>query len=483
MKRRAFFLPLFYKLAKVFFSNISNKEREYKKIIFYHLKELGGIYIKFLQVLCMNQNFMEGWGTPKEMAIFNQATIEPLDIEQYIAKENFSTIESAPFASGSFALVYKGILKTKEKVVIKILRPSIVNHLEKDLKKLKIMLRIVSSFLPKTFVDYNDAFLEFYNNCLLETDYETEIENMKYFEKFYDKHPYIVIPKVYENLSNKQMIVQEYIEGPTLADVMESVPYSITLEDYAHQKIGSDINFQIVLIGGEALRTAMVSDYVFGDPHPGNIILLPKNKIAFIDFGIVAHKPSSQEAFYHWVKSYYAILIGTPNYGDLIRTTCTCFCPDLVNALSKCTIDNDFFTSMENAINKKLAKISDNSNANHLIDDGHLFKVFTEFIDGHNAFNLKVNLDNFQLLRAMQMFLSTVNTLAERYGTKHFNQIMIGSMHYALSYCEKIGIKKDMISCTKYSVNESYELLLEILSSLAQSDDFLFENICERMFL
>lgn len=484
MKNRSFLLKLIRKLVGIYCSDILNKEQQYKKVIFYTLKDLGGVYIKFLQVLCMNQNFMEDWGTPKELEIFNKVTVESIVLADYVDKNAFLHIENVPFGNGSFAQVYKASLKTGEKVVLKILRPSIIKNLPKDLKKLKRMVKIISLFLPKTLVDYNSAFSEFSTNCLQEIDYEQEIANMKYFANLYQNHPFVVIPKVYEDLCTKEMIVQEFIEGPTLADVMASVPFSQTLESYALKKTGSDINFQIIVAGGEALRTAITADYVFGDPHPGNIILLSNNKIAFIDFGIVARKPTSQEAFYLWVKAYYDILIGNLNYGNLLRTSCMCFCPDILNALEKCSLDADIFSSIENAINKKVNRVNhDNLAAKQIAEDGHLFIFFTKFVDGKNALNIKFDLHNFQLLKAMQMFLSTVTTLSNKYQIQKFNQIMVGAMHYALTYCEKVGVKKDMDFNTKYSVNESYELLLETLSSLAQNDEFLFENICERMFL
>jgi hypothetical protein len=56
-------------------------------------------------------------------------------------------------------------------------------------------------------------------------------------------------------------------------------------------------------------------------------------------------------------------------------------------------------------------------------------------------------------------------------------------MKYALDYCETNGIKNDLTNNTKYSVSESYELLLDTLSTLAEGDEFLFQNISERMFL
>lgn len=475
-------LSLAVRLLKIYFSDIKNKEQQYKKTIFYTLKDMGGIYIKFLQALSITQHFTDGWGGPKEFEIFNKVKVEPITLSDYVQYDKFISLEEKPFASGSFAQLYKGKLKTGETVAIKILRPSIQKNLKKDLRKLKKIVKIASHFLPKTIIDYKAAFDEFSNCCLLETDYEREVSNMLYFKKFYQQHPYVVIPKVYSEFCYENVIIQEFIEGPTLADILANIPFDETLESVVYKNTGSDIWKQVVIAGGELLCNAITSDYVFGDPHPGNIILLPNDKIAFIDFGIIAPKPTSQEAFYLWVKSYHEILKGNLDYGQLLKATCMCFCPDLVNALQRCNIKYDFFGAMAEAINQKVQVVKKQSEvAACTAEDGHLFTAFIQFIDNKNVLNIQLDTYNFQLLKAIQIFLNSVTTIDNGHGNHQFSSIMIESIHYALTYCERHGVKQDMSLNTKYSVNESYELLLEMFSSLA-ADEFLFETISEKVF-
>lgn len=482
--KRSIFFQLINNLGKIYFSNIINKEYEYKKAIFYSLKNMGGVYIKFLQVLCITHNFMDGWGSPKEFEVFNKVQTESINISKYINKrECFEYIENTPFACGSFAQLYKAKFITGEMVAIKILRPSVFYTLKSDLKKLKRIITFFSYFLPKSVLNYNSAFEEFSRVCLLETDYEREVSNMEYFYEYYKGHKHVVIPKVYKDFCRKNIIVQEYIEGPTLADLISNMNLNKDISSVAKSMTGSDIWIQIIIAGGEALRTAMTADYVFGDPHPGNIILLPKNKIAFVDFGIIANKPTSQEAFYLWTKSYYDILKGDTDYGKLLQTTYMCFCPDLTNALNKCLFNNDFIGFISDAITSKANDINNNMSASNFIKNGHFFTVFTKFVDNKNALNIKLDMNNFQLLKAMQSYLCSVTTIDNKYGNNKFSKIMLGSMKYALEYCEKIGIKNDLSNNTKYTLNESYELLIDTLSSLANNDEFLFQFISERMFL
>lgn len=481
--RKNGFSILIKKLVKIYFSNISNKEIEYKKTLFYTLRDMGGVYIKFLQVLCTNQNFMEGWGTPLEYEVFHQTPKEQLTLSKYVKYSNFSYLEQKPFASGSFAQLYKGRLKTGEEVAIKILRPSVRKTLSSDLLKLEGIVKIANYFLPNGMINYKEAYSEFKRSCLLEVDYRREISNMKYFSKIYQDSNHVVIPRVYEEFCSRYVIVQEFIYGPTLADLISQIGKKGDLYSLNYRLTGSDIWKQITIAGGEALRTAIGEDYVFGDPHPGNIILLKENKIAFIDFGIIASKPTSQEAFYLWMKSYYDILSGSMDYGKLIQTTCMCFCPDMTNALKRCSLGHDFFDSVSEAINKRSKMVSTiNQEANGIVEEGHLLVAFTKFIDNKNALNIKLDMTNFRLLKAMQAFICSVTAIDNAHGKKQFAQLMLDSMQYALSYCEERGVKSDMKYQTKYSLNESYELLISNLTSLAESDEVLFQSICERMF-
>lgn len=484
-KQRKLFSPLLKRLLKIYFSKSSYKEVEYKKAIYDCLYNLGGVYIKFLQVLCVTQKFIEGWGGPKETEIFNQVKSEKIDLKDYIDIDQFESFEDEPFACGSFAQIYRGNLKSGEKVAIKILRPSIENHLKSDLKILRKLVKLFDFFIPNGMLDYESAFKEFSKSCIQETDYQREMANMQYFYNFYKNYDKVVIPKLYRELSRKNVIVQEFINGPTLADVTASINSNESLEEKVFSMTGSNVWNQIIVAGGEALRLSMEADYVFGDPHPGNIILLSEDRIAFVDFGIIANRPTSQEAFYRWTRSYYNILKGGGDYGDLMKSTCMCFCPDYVNALKKCSnSDEDIIDKIASSLTEKAKKIEgENKDAENFANSGHILKLFTEFIDNKNSLNIKIDMRNFRLLKAMQAFISSITTIDNKYGDGNFAKIMIASMEYAFEKCSPQSISHDMTYKTRYSINECYELLIDMITNLANNDEFLYENISERMFL
>ncbi len=476
---------LLFKFMSIKFSNKSNKDSLYKKELFYFLKTKSGVYNKFLQVLCITHKFMEGWSGAKEYAVYNQADGEYIDLKSTIpAIDNYKSITEEPISVGSFAQVYKATTKDGRVLALKVLKPSVKNHLKKDLKFLKRIVKIVSLFLPSSFLDFNDAISEFNEICLTETDYEREIYNLEYFGELYKNHRYVVIPKVYKDLSNKYVIAQEFIEGPTLSDILSNLKKDEDFYTKAKKATGSNVFTQLTIVGGELLRCAMTKELTYGDPHPGNIILLKNNKVAYVDFGIVGSHPLSQRAFYDWTKSYYDFLTNNSDMNELsslVDTTLHCFCPDFINALNLCT-DNRIINMITNAMTEKLNLVSTkNADLTKLINDGHMFKVFTKFMNNKNIFNLSMDMANFSLIKAMQAYICTIAAIDRRHAPNTFTKIMIYAMEYAFDYLKTEEIPYDYIEDSRYSKGDALELIDTMLSSLAEGDEFLFQNIYKEM--
>lgn len=483
MKNVKRYFALLKKLARIRFSNQPGKNYAYRRTIFYEFKDWGGVYIKFLQIVAGMSKFMEGWAGPQEMSVFSQAPFEPLDIGQEINMAKFASVEKAPFAAGSFALVFRGVLNNGETVAIKVLRPSIRKNLRKDLAHLRKLCWLFSRFLPNLLVDYNEAYAACAQMFMLETDYNNEMANQKYFADFYKNHPKVTIPQVYPELSSRYVIVQEYIAGPTLADVMSQATPDKSAAELTKDLTGSDLWTQVVIAGGEALYTAMCADYIYGDPHPGNIVLMPDNQIALIDFGIIADRPSSHQAFYDWVESYYDILKGEDKFRKLLETTVTCFTPDLSLAMRRLNFaGEDFLTVLATAMTEKLS-VEMLGDASYLqaFQDGHLMDVFIQVVST-KVIEIDVETVNFKLLKAMQAFLGAVTILDNAENHHGFGEIMFRAMDYALTNAQKKGVPHDIIKTTHYSLSESYELVINTISSLADNDEMMFNLVKERIF-
>ncbi|MDR2064022.1 MAG: AarF/ABC1/UbiB kinase family protein [Candidatus Nomurabacteria bacterium] len=474
-------LELVYKLLKIKFSRTPNQNTRMKKILFYHLQMLGGVYVKFLQALCNNYNFTKGWVGPTELAVFKNVSLENIDVAEHVSLDNFLWLEQAPFASGSFAQVYKGQLRTGELVAVKILRPSVKRTIRRDIKLIKIISRIMRRFLPIDIVDIKAAADEFCNACRLEIDYRREINNLEFFYEMYKNRDEVVIPKVYKLLSSASVITQDFIAGQTLADVLTLKKHHQNSAELVLETTGSDLWAQMAILGAELCHMAMQEECVFADPHPGNVILLPKNRIALIDFGIVSSPPTSRKAFYDWVFEYHRNLNGNKDVDKLMIATLRCFSPALAQAFANYQAFNgqSVLEVLGDTFNDRMGSFGENSLANELFVGGHLFQLYYKVLDKNNALGLKLDINNFQLLKAIQTYLSMIYILDREGDGTSFAKCLNLSMENALSRVGAFGIADD--SEIEVSLPESYAILSDALSSLAERDEFLFNKLLGRI--
>jgi predicted unusual protein kinase regulating ubiquinone biosynthesis (AarF/ABC1/UbiB family) len=105
-----------------------------------------------------------------------------------------------------------------------------------------------------------------------ELDYEHEAEAQRGFARRFDGHPFIVIPKVFSDLSGERVLVTEWVDGQEFDEVKQ-------LDQKTRDRFG-EIVFRFFF--GSLYRDGDFS----GDPHPGNYKLLPDDRVAFLDFGM-----------------------------------------------------------------------------------------------------------------------------------------------------------------------------------------------------
>ena len=109
-----------------------------------------------------------------------------------------------------------------------------------------------------------------------EIDFKKEISNIKKFQNNFKDNSHIIIPEVYDKISSKKLLVMEEVKGTKLSEV-----------DPDHQDIDAEY---IAELGAWALfKQILIDGFFHGDPHPGNIFVVDKDKIAYLDFGLAGH--------------------------------------------------------------------------------------------------------------------------------------------------------------------------------------------------
>src|SRR5690625_2578323 len=126
-----------------------------------------------------------------------------------------------------------------------------------------------------------------------ELDYLMESRNAERISKQFIDDETIHIPNIYWNYTSNKILTMEMVHGIKVNQMDQ-----LDLEGYDREIIAERIAHS---------HFTQVLDYGFfhGDPHPGNIYILPQNVISYLDFGMVGRLNDQMK--YHFASLLIAV--------------------------------------------------------------------------------------------------------------------------------------------------------------------------------
>lgn len=343
------------------------------------LEELGPTYIKFGQILSNRPGLLPD-DLVLELAKLQDA-VPAFSFEDVIIilerefqkpyEEIFQSIEQIPIASASIAQVHKAVLKSGEVVAVKIQRPYIEEIIKADLVVLNdiasLMMRSaeLSSLRPK------ELLASFKRSILEELDFRKEASHISRFYTHFEGDADVKIPKLYPKFSNTKVITLEFIDGIKISRTDELKQAGFDLKRIAQK--GFDAYFKQIFEWG----------YFHADPHPGNLMVLPGEVIAILDFGMVGRLGEKDRL----ALVEFIIGLGGSNTSQIIENIEKLQGEDIDN---KIDLENDLALFIEEF-------------GSQAVIDIDLSAALNKGRGIVNKHNLKLNPDLFLLLRAVAM--------------------------------------------------------------------------------
>ena len=254
-------------------------------------EELGATFVKPGQILSTRVDIFDAeWIEEFEKLQSNVAPIPVASIDELIESylgrpmgEVFRSFDSVPVGSASIAQVHKAVLSDGETVAVKIKRPDIEPVIQADLRILTHLAGLIESEIPEVRRYQPVQMVQYFARSLAkETDLSVELRYMQRFGQTFDSDPFVRIPRVYPDISNRQILVQEHI-GDTL------------LKDIRIETLDAPMRTQLAARITDTLFTMILQQGFFhADPHPGNIFIGSDGRITLIDFGLVGHLSSTR---------------------------------------------------------------------------------------------------------------------------------------------------------------------------------------------
>ncbi len=248
------------------------------------LDELGPTFVKFGQLLSTRPDIVppdvviELRGLQDDVRAFPYSDVERV-VEEDLGlsiERLFLEFEEEPLAAASIGQVHRAVLPNGRKVVVKVQRPNAPRQIEADLALLYQAAGLAKQRVRALdFIDSREIVDEFARSIRQELDYRLEARNADQFHRNFAGHPHVAVPKVYWSYTRARVLTLERLEGPQLADLV--------LDEWTLEQ-----RRRLAYVVTEAWMTMIFRHGFFhGDPHPANIMVLGRERIGLVDFGLV----------------------------------------------------------------------------------------------------------------------------------------------------------------------------------------------------
>jgi ubiquinone biosynthesis protein len=246
-------------------------------------EELGPTFIKLGQVLSTRPDLV-GVDLAEEFQQLqaNVPSDPPERVRETIAselgrpmEEVFDEFDEQPMASASIGQVHRARLKGGEPVAVKVQHANIERKVLVDLEILSGLAQM-SERVPE-FHNYHPKAIvaEFRRVVRRELDFLREQRHMDRFARDFAGNSTVHIPRAYPALCTGRVLVMELVEGIKLSETERLRAEGFDLNEVA--RCGANLYLEMIF----------VNSFYHADPHPGNVVLMDKNVIGLLDFGMV----------------------------------------------------------------------------------------------------------------------------------------------------------------------------------------------------
>jgi predicted unusual protein kinase regulating ubiquinone biosynthesis (AarF/ABC1/UbiB family) len=253
--------------------------------IYNSLSQLKGSALKVAQMLSMDKNMLPKAYVDKfSQSQYNAPPLSgPLIVKTFTKSfgktpnEIYDTFNLNSTQAASIGQVHEAILDGK-KLAVKVQYPGVGDSISSDLKMVK---PIAFRLLGMNEKELSIYIKEVEERLLEETDYELEVRRSIKFSKACSQLKNTVFPSYYPELSSSKIITMDWMKGLHLKEFLATNP-SQKLRNKIGQALWDFYNFQ-----QHELRA------VHADPHPGNFLITPDERLAVIDFGCIKELPEN----------------------------------------------------------------------------------------------------------------------------------------------------------------------------------------------
>jgi ubiquinone biosynthesis protein len=280
-------------------------------------EDVGGSFLKLAQQLSLRADMLPYEYCAELGKMLDQVPPFPTKQAIEIIERNlkrplsdvFEVFDPVPIGSASLACVYQAQFKSGQRVAVKVRRPGVGPLIAADLRAMEWLLTVAETLtiIPP---DIGRRFTEDFRTILFkEMNFRAEARYTDIFRRRAAKRKKdVTAPRVYFQYCSEEVMVSELVSGVWMWELLAAVDSNDREFLAKVRSIGIEpksLASKLVVI---MLREAQEELFFHADPHPANLVIMPNNKICFIDFGAIGRFSTKtrklfRELQYHMSKS------------------------------------------------------------------------------------------------------------------------------------------------------------------------------------
>ncbi|OAN67117.1 hypothetical protein A7X12_00345 [Sphingomonas sp. TDK1] len=371
------------------------------------LEELGLTYLKLGQFLALRFDILPAEVCLELNHLFE--SVPPMSdgaAEAIVAAELgapiaecFAYFSAKPIAAASVGQVHEARLPDGRRVAVKIQRRGIMATFRADIRNLRKLTALGQRIGVFGRLDATGMIDQFEAWTLRELDFRIEGKTAERVRAH--SGPAVVVPTIHWHLCSPRVLTMDFIDGVSathIRDFVDANPPAVVRQRLP----GFDFDTALNNFTDAALSQLFTDGFFHGDPHPGNILFLPDNRVVFLDFGIFGALSQDQRRII--AGQIESLALG--NIGGSLR-----YYAQQVTATDDTDFDR-FREDCRDVLNRWYAALLDPTLP---IEERHLARYTGEMIDVSRRNGLQYDLNYLLFWRALNNLNGTLWHISPNY--------------------------------------------------------------------
>lgn len=262
------------------------------------LERLGGVFVKVGQLLSVRTD-QYPWEVCQEFRqLLDHVVPFPGEVAERLISDElglpieavFARFDRRPIAAASIGQVHVGWLAVDgSKVAVKVQRPEIAEQVRIDLTLMRAFARFVDASNVYSGQRLMPVIEELERVMDEELSYLSEARATHEFGRTLKGRKHVHAPKVHFEYTTDRVLTLEFIEGLAASVLLKAIENDDRDALARFERLGIDRKKLARRFYRAILQQIYEHDICHTDPHPGNLIIMPGNKVCFIDFGAVGY--------------------------------------------------------------------------------------------------------------------------------------------------------------------------------------------------